>query len=95
MCTIKSCLVIAPPTLHGEDRSKYILKAGDTNAFLTCSGSGDPQPEVSWVRLKDMIQLPSDNLTNYVRLNSMVVKKEVEERVEGWGRGGMKTGSFL
>ena len=57
----------APPVFDGFQLSR-ILKAGESNVRLSCSGSGDPLPQAQWLRLPGMLAIPSPDTPNYVRV---------------------------
>ena len=60
---------VALPVLDSI-RQSYIYKTGSVNATLTCSGLGDPLPEISWFRLPHVtVLIPTENLTNYVSVD--------------------------
>lgn len=44
------------------------VKRGDTNVVLECDilSGGDPEPEVQWFRMPDMVPIPSSDFPNYV-----------------------------
>lgn len=47
-------------------RTQLNFELGATDAVLECSGSGDPMPDLQWLRLPDMTIIPSPGLPNIV-----------------------------
>lgn len=47
-------------------QTELIFELGTKDGVLMCSGSGDPQPDIQWLRLPDMFLLPSPGFPNYV-----------------------------
>ena len=47
-------------------QTEVVFELGAEGGLLQCSGTGDPIPDVQWLRLPDMSILPSPGFPNYV-----------------------------
>lgn len=47
-------------------QSEVMLELGTIGFVLECDVTGDPVPEVQWLRLPEMTIIPSSQFSNYV-----------------------------
>ncbi len=64
LCCLFSSFVVVFPTVTAPASLGFEL--GSRYAGLPCTGQGDPTPELRWLRLPEMIPLPSPAYPNYV-----------------------------
>ena len=63
------CLFSAEPPVFVAFRPASTFKAGDMVVSLECAGSGDPEPDVQWLRLPEAVAIPSPAFPNYVSVS--------------------------
>ena len=59
------CMCVGFPSVE-VPQTELVFEEGVRDGVLECRGSGDPTPDMQWLRLPEMTLLPSPGFPNYV-----------------------------